>query len=306
MILTVTLNVALDVTYQVDRLSSGDAVQVNEVLTRAGGKGLNVAGILASLGADVLATGLVGGLRGSLVRRRLAEEAIPEELFEIAAESRQTLTVIAKDGSHAAYGEPGPSVSRDEWEGFRARFGRLLDGCAQVVLAGSVPPGLPKTAYAELISVAQTRAVPVLLDSRGRWLEEGLGAAPAAVKVNRSELSEWARRPLSQLEDVLGATRAMLEASGAGVVIATLGPVGSFLMSHDGALRARAPEQRGNPVGAGDAFTAGWVAAHDQTLVDRLRYATAVGAASVRSSTAGAVDIAAIDEIGPAVEIGSP
>jgi len=104
---------------------------------------------------------------------------------------------------------------------------------------------------------------------------------------------------------VLEAAGAMRKSSGARTVIATISHGGSILVTGDGALRARPPEQRGNPVGAGDAFAAAWVAAAGRSLADRLGYATAVSAASVRRATAGAVDDFDIEEIGPLVEVGA-
>ncbi len=305
MILTVTLNAAVDVTYRVKRLSNGEPVRVGEVLARAGGKGLNVASVLSLLGADVVATGLVGGARGRIIRRLLADDGISDARAEIEAESRQTVTIVGEDGSLASYDEPGPKVSSTEWQEFRRRFIHLLDGCEQVVLAGSLPSSVPENAYGDLGFLAGERGVPVLLDAEGRWLYAGLAAGPATVKVNRGELAECAGHSLERCSEVLEAARAVLQASRARTVIATISHAGSILITGDGALWARPPEQRGNPVGAGDAFTAAWVAAADRPLTDRLRYATAVSAASVRRATAGSVDLLDIEEIAPLVEVGA-
>jgi tagatose 6-phosphate kinase len=129
MILTVTLNAALDVTYRVRHLSAGESVRVSGVTLRAGGKGLNVASVLAELEADIVATGFIGGHRGGLIHQQLTATRITDAFVDIEAESRQTVTAIADDGLVAAYDEPGPNVSSVEWQALLNRLPALLERC---------------------------------------------------------------------------------------------------------------------------------------------------------------------------------
>ncbi|WP_412540724.1 PfkB family carbohydrate kinase [Longispora sp. K20-0274] len=189
MILTVTLNVALDVTYQVDALVPGAAHRVRTVVERPGGKGLNVARVLHALGEPVIATGLIGGAAGVRARDLLETK---HAFVEIAGESRRT--VVVSDGSDATgFWEPGPLVTAEEWAEFVARYRGLVAVARVVVLSGSLPRGVPVDAYAELVTIARERGVPTILDTSGEPLTRALAAGPDVIKPNAEELSEAIR-----------------------------------------------------------------------------------------------------------------
>jgi 1-phosphofructokinase family hexose kinase len=268
-ILTVTLNAALDVTYRVDALRPGGAHRVREVHARPGGKGVNVADVLAQLGEPVVATGLAGPQL-----RALRPGFVP-----IAAESRRTVTVLA-DGQATLFNEPGPQVSAGEWTALLAEFDRLADGARVVVLAGSLP-GVPVDAYARLITRCP---VPVILDADGEPLARGLAAGPALITPNQEELA-----------GLLGRTPDLpADCAALGVNVATtLGAEGALLSTVDGVWRARAPRPvQGNPTGAGDAFTAAVALGLSRaTPWPRiLADAVALSAAAVGAPVAGAFD----------------
>ncbi|MEV6523539.1 1-phosphofructokinase family hexose kinase [Longispora sp. NPDC051575] len=186
MILTVTLNVALDVTYQVDALVPGSAHRVRTVVERPGGKGLNVARVLHALGEPVIATGLIGGAAGTRARDLLETK---HAFVEIAGESRRT--VVVTDGSDATgFWEPGPEVSAEEWAEFVGRYTGLVAVARVVVLSGSLPRGVPVDAYAQLVGIARERDVPTVLDTSGEPLLRALAAGPDVIKPNAEELAE--------------------------------------------------------------------------------------------------------------------
>ena len=198
MILTVTLNAALDVSYGVEHLSGGEPVRVRDVSMRAGGKGVNVAFVLAALGTGVAATGFAGGHRAHLIREGLVGSGIADAFFPIASESRQTVVVVADDGGVAEYDEPGAPVSGREWEGFLAGYRQLLEGSSTVVCAGSLPLGVPVTAYATLISLAHDQGRTVVLDSSGEALRAGCASSPASSS-SRAGSQLWPLRQRSSL-----------------------------------------------------------------------------------------------------------
>jgi tagatose 6-phosphate kinase len=284
-ILTVTANAALDVTYEVPVLRHGEPHRVERVHTRAGGKGVNVARVLHALGEDVVATGLVGGLTGDAILADL-EDAVPEAFLRVAGESRRTVAVVsADDGAATVLNEPGPQVSEREWDQFAEAYHQLAAAATLVVLSGSLPPGVPADAYAELIVRTQ---VPVLLDTDGDALRFGIEARPALVKPNLAELTGLLGHPP---EDVLAACRALPVPAAV-----TLGEAGAVLVTADGAWRAVPPERvRGNPTGAGDAFAAGLARglAAGEPWPDVLADAMALAAAAVAAPVAGEVDPAA-------------
>jgi tagatose 6-phosphate kinase len=286
-ILTVTLNMALDVTYHVDGFVRGQTRRVREVGRRAGGKGVNVARVLQGLGHEAIVTGLAGGFTGAAARAELKTAGLRDELVEIAGDSRMTVTVVDREGRATGFSEPGPVVLREEWEAARSRCSELIDSASVVVLSGSLPPGLPASAYAQLIHRANGVGVPIVLDAQGEALALGAAARPTVVKVNVSELAT-----ATGADDVMAGARALCDA-GARTVVITDGPAGLTCFSAQGTLHAVAPEvSTGNPTGAGDAVSAALaVGMIDETpWADRISDAAALSAAAVSAPLAGSFD----------------
>lgn len=284
MILTVTLNAALDVTYRVPDLRKHASNRVASTASRAGGKGVNVARVLHALGRPVLATGFAGGSTGELIRRDLAAAHVPEAMVGTAGDARRTVTVVDADATVLL--EPGPAVEPGEWRDFQACFRGLLPRAAAVVLSGSLPPGLPVDAYATLSAQAAAAGVPVVLDADGDALLRGLSGGPAVVKPNAAELAAVAPGEIPE-------AAAELRKRGAGAVVVSCGPDGLHAITDGFGWRAASPERlAGNPTGAGDAV----VAALASGLADRtpwpqrLADAVALGAAAVRAPLAGEFD----------------
>jgi tagatose 6-phosphate kinase len=301
-IVTVTLNAALDVTYDVQALVPNATHRVLQVRTRAGGKGVNVARVLRQLGRDAVVAGLAGGHTGALIRADLAKAGLPEALVGIGGESRRTLAVVSRgDGGATLLNEPGPEVAAAEWAELRARLDRLLaSGAAAVVLAGSLPAGVPQGAYAELVEAAHGHGVPAIVDADGEPLRAALAAAPELVKPNAAEL----RAATGHDDPARGA--AALRRAGAAAVVASLGPGGLLAVTGDGSWRALPPEVvAGNPIGAGDAAVAALAAGLVDRLPwpERLREAVAVSAAAVLHPVAGGFDPAAYRRIRAAVTV---
>ncbi len=199
MIGVVCLNPALDVTHHVPAVDWSGVNRPAAVHARPGGKGLNVARTLHTLGAEVLVMGLIGGTTGESVTAELAALAVPAAFTWVRGETRRTFTVVdGQTGQAALFSEPGPLITEDGYAEFRVRYASALGGCAAVVLSGSLPPGLPPGSYAELITMASAAGVPVLMDAHGEALRLGAAAGPAIVKPNLAELETFAGRPLSR------------------------------------------------------------------------------------------------------------
>ncbi|MCX5392234.1 1-phosphofructokinase family hexose kinase [Streptomyces sp. NBC_00094] len=301
MILTVTLNTALDLTYRVPALTPHASHRVTQVIERPGGKGLNVARVLAALGHETVATGFAGGATGAMLRTHLAPTPVRDELVETAGPTRRTVAVVdTTTGDTTQLNEPGPTVTADEWSTFRERFTRLLDGARAVALCGSLPPGIHVGAYAELVRLARAAAVPVLLDTSGEPLRRGIAARPDLVKPNADELAQLtgSREPHRATRDA--------RRRGAHAVVSSLGPEGLLAATPDGLWRAAPPAAvKGNPTGAGDSAVAGLLSG----LVDGapwpelLTRAVALSAATVLSPVAGEFDAAAYAELLPRVKV---
>ncbi|MFF4243713.1 1-phosphofructokinase family hexose kinase [Streptomyces sp. NPDC001822] len=297
MILTVTLNTALDLTYAVPALVPHTTHRVGEVTERPGGKGVNVARVLSSLGHDTVVTGFAGGANGAVLRGLLGALPDPptDALVTVAGNTRRTLAVVdGTTGDTTQLNEPGPHIGPDEWAALLGTYRDLLAGADAVALCGSLPPGIHVGAYAELIRLARAAGVPVLLDTGGEPLRRGIAARPDLVKPNADELARLtgAREPLRATRDA--------RRRGARSVVASLGPDGLLAVTPDGIWRAAPPSAvRGNPTGAGDSAVAGLLSALSEGLdwQERLTRAVALSTATVMAPAAGEFDRAAYEDL---------
>ncbi|MFI8070341.1 1-phosphofructokinase family hexose kinase [Streptomyces sp. NPDC086033] len=296
MILTVTLNTALDITYRVRSLRPHTSHRVTEVTERPGGKGLNVARVLAALGHEVTVTGFTGGATGRTVQDRLTDvPGLVDALVPVTGPTRRTIAVVDEEsGDTTQLNEPGPTVTPAEWSAFQEAYEDLVPSVSAVALCGSLPPGVPVGAYAGLIRTAKAAGVPVLLDTSGEALRRGVAARPDILKPNADELSELtgSHEPLRAAQDA--------RRRGALTVVASLGTRGLLALTPEGRWHAAPPAlEHGNPTGAGDAAVAGLLIGLLDQLPwpDRLTRAVALAAATVRSPTAGDFDPAIYEKL---------
>ncbi|WP_370420699.1 1-phosphofructokinase family hexose kinase [Streptomyces sp. QH1-20] len=303
MILTVTLNAALDLTYRVPRLRPHTSHRVTHAAERPGGKGINVARVLAALGHDTVVTGFAGGATGDALRRHLANGSarITDALVTLTGDTRRTVGIVDEStGDSTQLNEPGPDVAPEEWAAFGDAYGRLLRDAKAVALCGSLPPGVPVGAYAQLVRAARAAGVPVLLDTGGEPLRRGIAARPDVVKPNAAELAALtgSTEPLRAAHDA--------RRRGAHAVAASLGPDGLLALTPDGAWRAAPPRRlTGNPTGAGDSAVAGLLSGWAEGLSwpDRVARAVALSAATVRATAAGEFDRATYEGLLPQVKV---
>ena len=301
MILTVTLNAALDVTYPVDALVPGGSHRVSESFSRAGGKGVNVARVLSALGIPAVVTGLVGGPTGRAIRDDLRAAQLPDELVSMAGDSRRTVTVVCGEASDATvFNQSGPHVDKESWADFAARFAQLVRDAQVVVLSGSLPPGVPSDAYGRLTRLSAEAGATTILDTSGPALLAALDARPTVVKPNAAEITE-----VTGHDDTAAAADA-LRARGAQCVVASLGPDGLHAVTPGGTWRATPPWRlAGNPTGAGDAcvaaIAAGLLAGEPWPAV--LREAVALSAAAVVCPLAGDIDVGLYEQFRTSVPV---
>lgn len=302
MILTVTLNAALDVTYQVDRLEPDASHRVRAVHERAGGKGINVARVLHDQGRAVTCLGLVGGDTGGRIIADLDRAGITSAMSRVARESRRTVSVVsAATGGSTLFNEPGPAITEGEWQGFLAAYAGSLSPADVVVMSGSLPPGVPEVGYAELGRVAHAAGARVIVDADGLALARSLGGSPDVVKPNGAEL-----RATTGIEDVAAAMQALRDA-GAGAVVATFGRDGIRALTPAGAWTARLESSvtEVNPTGAGDAVAAALARGLEDgrewpaILVDAIAWS----AAAVATPFAGDLEIGVLAKVRASVRV---
>ncbi|WP_103349832.1 1-phosphofructokinase family hexose kinase [Amycolatopsis sp. CA-128772] len=283
MIVTVTPNTALDVTYTVDSLVPDAVHRARDVRRRAGGKGVNVARVLHALDVDVHAIATAGGATGVAVATELGAAGLSAELVPIGGETRRTTTVLsASDGSVTLINEPGPVVTAAEWELLAEHVHRREPEV--LVCSGSLPPGAPSEGYARLLAGRTS-----VLDTSGAALLAGLAGRPAVVKPNAEELREATGH-----DDLERAARELMRA-GAGAVVVSLGAGGLLAVTPAGTWRATPPGAlTGNATGAGDAVVAALALglSRREPWPEILRRAVALSGAAVLGPLAGDVDLA--------------
>ena len=296
MILTVTLNAAVDRTVAVPSFRQGHRHRAVETSTVAGGKGVNVARALKLLDRPVIATGLAGGPTGARLMERLAEESILTDFTWIGGESRTNLAVIdPTSGEQTEINERGPDVSAEELERFLQKLLYLARGARICVIAGSLPPSVPAAFAARMISELKEIGVETILDVAGEPLVAGLRAAPAAVTPNASEAEGAVDHEFNDRDDLLAGLGSLIELGANEAMITRAdGCVASVMEGSERRIyEALAPVMEPvAAVGSGDAFLAGFTAARfdERPPQDCLRFAVACGAESTQHFGAGTLD----------------
>jgi 1-phosphofructokinase family hexose kinase len=308
-IVTVTVNAALDRTLTVPVFHIGYRHRSSDVLTLAGGKGINVARALKMLQVPVVATGLAGGRTGTRIIEELTAEAILNDFVRIAHDSRTSTAVVDPTaGTYTEINEWGPEVTRVELDTLVEKLHYLVRGADFVVLAGSLPRKVPTSFYADTIRDLMRRDVRVVLDSEGEPLRLGVEAGPFLVSPNQREAEQLVGQELEDDGDFLMALDAIAE-MGARNVLITLDN-GCFALLRFGrkTLRLRALTPHVEPVsgvGSGDVLLAQFLAAVGDELApaDAVRLAVAAGAASVREIGAGRFDPTLVAALSDDVEL---
>ena len=297
MIVTVTLNAAIDRTLSVPNFQLGQRHRASEGSTTAGGKGINIARALKQLGAPVVCTGLAGGRTGTLFVEELTNEGILNDFVRIRGESRTSTAVLDPTSNvYTEINEWGPEVAEDELDVLREKLAYLSKGAAYVVFAGSLPRSVDPGLYGELIREGNRRSLSTVLDSEGEALRLGIEAEPYLVAPNLREAESLVGHEFVDEEDLSTGLDEIAEL-GARNVIITLDTGCYALFREDRAedirLRARAPRLEAvSTVGAGDTLLAAFIAArmNDRSYDDALRSAVATSAASVLEAGPGRFD----------------
>jgi 1-phosphofructokinase family hexose kinase len=308
-ILTVTLNAAIDRTVAVPSFRLGYRHRAVERRTVAGGKGVNVARALKLLGRPVIATGLAGGPTGTRILEQLTEESILNDFTRIGDESRTNLAVIdPTSGEQTEINERGPNVAAGEVDRFVEKLLYLAQGAAFCVIAGSVPPGVDPDVYGRLVTQLKELGLSVLLDAEGEPMRAGLRAGPAVVAPNLAEAEEAVGHEFNDPDDLLLGLQSLIE-MGAGEAIITR-EAGCVAILGEPAERRRfeAEIEALEPVatvGSGDAFLAGHLAARYQGAPTRecLAYGVACGAESTQHFGAGTIDPGEVERLLGQVEV---
>jgi len=309
-IITVTLNAAIDKSLSVPNFRLGRRHRTVEQLTMAGGKGVNVARTLKTLDMPVIATGFAGGPTGTRIVEALTEESILNDFVRIREESRTNTAVVdPTTGEQTEINERGPAVTAKELELFRDKLVYLARGAAIVVLAGSLPRAVEPDYYAGLIRDLRKLDVLVVVDTDGEPLRQAVRAEPDLVSPNVNEAEELVGHEFNDEEDLVNGVRELSRIGPRESVVTTLDGCIASLRGDDGTpqlLRAHIePKEPLATVGSGDAFLAGYIAARysRRPPEECLRFGVACGAESTQRLGAGLIDPREVERLLTEVDV---
>ena len=283
MIYTVTLNPAVDYVVRLASLQEGATNRAVSAEIQFGGKGINVSRVLVALGCETTVLGFVAGFTGEALTAHLREAGIHSRLIALP-NGHTRINIKLKNQSNGVeeteINAPGPEISRACLEALLAEMD-ALSAEDTLVLAGSVPPGLPADIYRTILERLAGRGIRSVVDAEGDRLTSVLPYHPFLIKPNRAELEGIAGRPLPTEEDLQTAAKA-LQTAGAENVLVSLGADGALLLDADGVFhREKAfPVPVVNTVGAGDSMVAGFLAGIEKGYDYALKLALACGSAT--------------------------
>lgn len=306
MIVTVTMNPAIDKTVDIDALERGGLNRIKKVEYDAGGKGINVSKTIRELGGTSVAAGFLGGNAGRTIESVLNEKGIQHDFIWVEGETRTNTKVFETTGEVTELNEPGPEISPAQMEQLIKKLEEYAGAETLFILAGSIPHGVDKGIYAEIIRRVHAHGAKVLLDADGELFRNALDAGPDLIKPNRVELEEFAGYDYrASVEELLQVAKG-LKNKGIGTVAVSMGKSGAMFVREGYEVRCPALSVKAHStVGAGDAMVAALAYAWDQNLDDEqtVRMCIATSAGAVTTIGTKPPTRAPVDELMRQVEI---
>ncbi|WP_164217762.1 hexose kinase [Virgibacillus sp. YIM 98842] len=293
MILTITLNPSVDISYKMDKLSLDTVNRVADVSKTAGGKGLNVSRVIRQLGEDVAATGFLGGSLGDFIRRSIADQGIHDYFIDVAGDTRNCIAVI-HEGQQTEILEAGPVIDEREAGKFIEKFSADVQKVDYITISGSLPKGLDNNYYARLVEIANQYNTPVLLDTKGELLDYTLQNEnkPFLIKPNHEELGDLLEENVTNDAQIISALQSE-KFSGIPWVVVTTGSAGAFIRFDNNVYRVSIPKVEAvNPVGSGDAVIAGFAVGLSRGLESEelIQFGLSMGVLNAMEAKTGSVN----------------
>lgn len=294
MIITVTLNPAVDKTIEIDSFTVGEVNRISKTRVDAGGKGINVSKVIKSLGGSSKALGILSGNSGRFIKEYLDTEAIENDFTFTAGETRTNLKLVDKvNHTNTDLNEFGPEVSENDLKEVASKFLKQLDEKSVIVFSGSIPRNVNKNIYKLWIEKAKAMGAKTLLDADGELLKQGIEAGPYLIKPNIHELEGFFGKKIEGIKEVVELSRKLLE-YGIKVVVISLGGDGALFINEKDVIYAHGIKvDVSSTVGAGDSMVAALAVAFDNNydFERSIKLAVACGTASVTTAGTQAADI---------------
>ena len=299
-IATVTLNPAFDLVGRLARIEIGEVNTVETLGLYPAGKGINVAKVLADLGAKLSVTGFLGEENQGDFVQAFAQNGVDDKFYRIAGKTRINVKITETEADVTDLNFLGFEISEQDWEAFTHQSQTWESQYDLVAVCGSLPRGVTPEQFAAWLESLHQQGLKVVLDSSNAALTAGLTAHPWLVKPNRRELEVWAGRSLHTIEEVIEAAE-QLRSHGIENVIISMGEKGSVWLNSEGVLQAQPPrcENVVSTVGAGDSMVAGLIYGFSQgwSKEKTLSFASATSALAVSQSNVGISDKQALEQI---------
>ncbi|MED1013747.1 tagatose-6-phosphate kinase [Bacillus mycoides] len=294
MILAVTMNPSVDISYPIQDFKLDDVNRVENIRKTAGGKGLNVARVVKQMGEDVLTTGVIGGTIGDYIIQELTKSDIRNHFYKINQESRNCIAIL-HDSKQTEILESGPSLSAEEGTAFLKKYRELLSEVSLVTISGSLPKGLESEFYRQMVEIGREKGIPVIVDTSGEPLRQVLNhnVKPFAIKPNISELFQLFGM---EVEESTSSLKQLLNNKlfhGIEWIVVSMGAAGAFLKHGGDYYRVTIPAiEVINAVGSGDATVAGLAVAlkRKQAVSDILKTAMTTGMLNTMEEVTGYID----------------
>ena len=301
MIITVTLNPAIDKTLYIDDFAVDSVNRPRSMRVDAGGKGINVSKVIAALGGHSLATGVIAGNNGRYIKNFLDEQQLANDFLEIAGETRTNLKIVdLVKYTNTDINEPGPEIGVTETDAIVERIIGLVEPDSVMVFSGSVLPGMPADIYYRLIAGCKQRGAITILDADNDLLKNGVMAGPYLLKPNIHELERLVGRKLTAIDDIADCARRLMNDHGIKFMVVSMGRQGAlFINGESNAFSPALPVETRSTVSAGDAMVAAlaWCLSGKKSFVETVKLAMACGAANVMTDGSNPADNVVVNQL---------
>ncbi|WP_100065847.1 hexose kinase [Miniphocaeibacter massiliensis] len=307
MILTVTLNPSVDISYKLEEFLIDDVNRCKDVVKTAGGKGLNVARVLKQLGEEVNTTGFLGGYTGEFIETELKKLNIFTNFYEISGNTRNCIAVL-HGGKQTEILEVGDIVKQKEQTEFLELFNSLLKENLVVTISGSMPQGIEKDYYEKLLQIANDKDIKVILDTSGDSLKNivlNSNVKPYCIKPNETEINQVENKDFEDREELIEYLRSDIF-KGIELMVITMGSRGALVKFKDDFYSVNIPKIKVvNPVGSGDSTVAGIAYGINKKLniEETIKYGMACGILNTMEEKTGYIDVSKIKDIKDKVEV---
>ena len=306
-ILTITLNPAIDVRYNIENFRLGEVNRTKYIEKRAGGKGINVSRVINQLGGDILATGIVGGFTGELFLSKLNADNIKNDFLKTTQETRTCIAVIDENIKGITEFLESASGTKKDFEDFIEKYKIILDKGIDIICgSGSLLKGIGTDAYNVLIEEANKRGIKFILDTSGEALLKGIESSPFLIKPNLEELEDITGTKFNSANKMIEAAKKLKENNNIENIMITLGGDGAVLITDNEVFKGTFPEVKiKNTVGSGDSTIAGMAFSLSQgkSISECFRMAIACGTTNAMLDSTGSVDLDILKDIYDKIKI---